>query len=64
MYLGDGEFDGSAFYSPERNAGLAIFADDEVFDGVGFEDGVLHFARFSEVKELAPRQVDTWSLRA
>ena len=61
-YLGDGTFDGSAFYSRERNAGLAIFCDERPFDGIAYQDGSLKYARFAKNGRLAARQVDNWSL--
>lgn len=61
-YLGDGTFDGTAFYSPKRDAGLAVFSNGQLFEGASFHDGVLRYARFAEVQELAPRQVDSWSV--
>ena len=62
IYLGDGHFDGTTFYSPDRKAGLAILPDRVLFDGTDFQGGFLELHRFGREAELAPRQVDTWSL--
>jgi len=63
IYLGEGTFDGSTFYSRDRNVGLAVFSDSQTFDGVDFSEGVVRFARFGASKPLTGRQVDSWSLR-
>jgi tetratricopeptide (TPR) repeat protein len=52
--------DGS-FYSPALDAGFH-FASSSPFDGTVLEGGALRIARFSELRHLAPRQVDAWSV--
>lgn len=61
VYLGEGAWQGNAFYSPSRDAGVAVFGD-RLFDGVRVENGTLRFARFGENRELGPRQVDVWNV--
>jgi len=63
IYLGAGEMVGSAFYSSERDAGLMVVEEDAPLDGLRLEDGVLRVSRFGAPRELAPRQVDAWSVR-
>jgi tetratricopeptide (TPR) repeat protein len=60
--LGPGTWDGRAFYSQNRDAGLALFADGTPFDGARLEGGILRFARFGRLRQIAPRQVDTWTV--
>ena len=62
IYLGDGNFDGTSFYSTDRDCGLALFSGGQPFDGGSFYDGVLTFCRLAHPNNLAPRQVDSWSV--
>jgi len=62
VYLGDGKSDGNRVFSSDRNVGIAMYSDGLPFDGTEFRDGCLRYARFSETRSLAPRQVDAWSL--
>ncbi|AIE85023.1 DUF5107 domain-containing protein [Fimbriimonas ginsengisoli] len=60
--LGEGTWNGSAFYCPERDAGFGLFSEESSFDGARYEDGEVRFARFGRNRLLAPRQVDSWSV--
>ncbi len=62
LYLGAGSFDGSVFYSDERDAGIAFISEDQLFEGSRLADGVLQVSRFCSPKLLAPRQTDNWSV--
>ena len=62
LYLGEGDFDGSSFYSTERDCGLAVFSTGQEFEGLGFSDGMVRFGRLPVGNQLAPRQVDAWSV--
>jgi len=63
LYLGDGEIVGNAFYSSERDAGLTIEPASQPLDDWTHGDGVLRIGRFTDLRDLAPRQLDTWSVR-
>jgi len=63
IHLGDGEFDGTAFFSQARGIGIGLFSESQPFDGVCFGAGSLTIARFPGLKQLAPRQVDSWAIR-
>ncbi len=67
IHLGDGRalrlLEGVAFYSPARDAGLALFPGSVPLDGASFEDGTLLLARFDGLQPLSPRQLDTWTVR-
>lgn len=63
IYLGDGELQGRSFYSSERDAGLAIVPEDELFQSWEMDGGTLRVRRFGQIGEIAGRQVDTWAVR-
>ena len=60
IYLGDGDFDGSSFYSTERDCGLSLFSGGELAEEACFTEGVLTFSKLPYRNQLAPRQVDSW----
>jgi tetratricopeptide (TPR) repeat protein len=62
IYLGAGSFDGTLFAAEERDIVVGLFPEDHIFDGADFKDGFLRVTRFPELRELAPHQVDSWTI--
>lgn len=63
LHVGDGELRDGLFYSEARDAGFFFEAGETPLDLREMRDGALVVGRFPEPRRLAPRQVDTWSLR-
>lgn len=62
-FLGAGVFDGVTFRAEDRDAGLSIFPlRGALFDGHCLENGDLRLTRFSGLRDLAARQVDSWTV--
>lgn len=59
-HVGTGGLSGTAFYSADRDAGILVSSEGQLFDGVEYQDGCLKVVRFDRGRSLAPRQVDTW----
>ncbi len=62
IYLGEGTYGDSTFYSTERPVGLHIAEIDLEMKGWQYCAGTLSLTRFDKTRVLAPRQSETWKV--
>jgi len=62
IFCGEGTWRDGAFYNRGRSAGFGISTSD-LFMGVRYQNGCLHFSRFIRETYIGTRSVDTWTIR-